>query len=171
MATAHSNDLIATTPSDYELVWTRSFNAPRRMVFDAWTRPELMDRWLVPDGWTVLSCDSDPRPGGSYRQVTRRDSDGFEMVMHGVYREVERPARLVFTCALEGWSEVGWRPEDVAVVTMELTEQDGRTTWTATYLYPSKAARDAVLEMGMSFENFDRLLVELQAEPSTATRG
>jgi uncharacterized protein YndB with AHSA1/START domain len=170
MAMANDDDLMTATPSDRELVWTRVFNAPRRLVFDAWTKPELILRWQVPEGWTMPVCEFDVRPGGSYRQVMRRESDGFETVMGGEFREVERPARWVFTNVFDGFTEVGWRPQDVAVVTMELTEQAGKTTWKAAYRYPSREARDAVLLMGINLERFDQLLVELQGDLS-ATKG
>jgi len=107
----------------------------------------------------VTECEIDLRPGGTYRWV-QRGPDGQEVVLRGEYREVVRPERLVATEVWGGFSEVGWRPEDVTVSTLVLTERDGRTTWTATFLYPSKEIRDAALqtpmEQGMN-ESFDRL--------------
>src|SRR2546430_477281 len=114
---------------------TREFKAPRRLVFDAWTRPELLARWFGPRGWTVPVCEIDLRPGGAYRYVMRGPA-GEEMIMRGVYREIVPPERLVCTEGYEGFSEVGWRSQDETLNTAIFTEQDGRTTWTATVLYP-----------------------------------
>ncbi len=151
--------LTVTTPSEREIVMTRVFNAPRRLVFDAWTKPELFVRWFGPRGWTVPVCEIDLRPGGTYRFVLR-GPDGSEIGMRGVYREIVRPDRLVCTEAYDGFSEVGWRPEDESVVTTVLTEHDGKTTWTATVVYPSREVRDAVIQSGMergAAESYDRL--------------
>lgn len=153
MPTADSGGLIVTTPSDREIVMTRVFNAPRRLVFDAWTRPELFVRWFGPRGWTVPLCEIDLRPGGSYRYVLR-GPDGAEMGMRGVYREIVRPDRLVTTEVFDDW------PDNESVITALLTEQDGKTTWTATVVYPSKEVRDAVIQSGMergAAESLDRL--------------
>src|SRR5262245_41851137 len=152
--------LITSTPSDREIMWSREFKAPWRLVFDAWTRADLVPRWMTPPDWTIPECEVDLRPGGSFRYVMRRAS-GEEVVMHGRYHVVEPPERMVFTQAFDGFSEVGWRPQDEAVITMVLTEQDGRTTWTATFAYPSQEARDAVLQMGLQLDRFEALLAEL----------
>ncbi len=80
-----------TTPSDREIVMTRVFDAPRDLVFDAYTKPELLKRWLLgPRGWSMPVCEIDLRVGGAYRYVWRRDPDGNEMGMGGVYREIVR---------------------------------------------------------------------------------
>jgi uncharacterized protein YndB with AHSA1/START domain len=159
--------VIQKSSSDREIVMTRTFNAPRHLVFDAWTKPELLKRWFgTPPGWTMPVCEVDLRPGGTYRYVMR-GPDGEEVVMRGEYREVVRPERLVTTEVFAGFSEVGWRPEDATVSTMVLTEKDGRTTWTATVVYPSKAVRDAALEspmesgMSASFAKLEELLATL----------
>src|SRR6267143_2888304 len=87
-----------TTPSDREIAMTRVFDAPRNLVFDAWTKPELLKRWLgVRAGWSLAVCEIDLRVGGAYRYVWRKDSNGTEMGMRGVYREIVRPDRLVST--------------------------------------------------------------------------
>lgn len=159
MATTNSARLIVTTPSDREIVITRVFNAPRRLVWDAWTKPEYVARWFGAAGWTVPVCEIDLRPGGTYRYVMR-SSDGQEVTLRGVYRDVVPPERLVTTEVFEGFSEVGYRPEDQTVSTAVLTERDGKTTWTATIVYPSKAIRDGALatpmEEGMN-DSFDRM--------------
>ena len=159
MAAASSERLTVTARGDREIVMTRVFDAPRHLVFDAWTKPELLARWFGPRGWTVPVCEIDLRPGGTYRFVLR-GPDGSEIGMRGVYREIVRPDRLVCTEAYDGFSEVGWRPEDESVVTTVLTEDDGKTTWTATVVYPSKEVRDAVIQSGMergAAESYDRL--------------
>jgi uncharacterized protein YndB with AHSA1/START domain len=142
-----------TTPSDREIVTTRVFDAPRALVYDAWTSPEHLPQWMLgPHGWTMPTCEIDLRPGGSWHFVWR-GPDGTEMEMRGVYQEVEPPARLVST---ESWG--GDWPETVN--TLVLTEDDGLTTVTQTVLYPSKEARHAALESGMKdgmSASFDRL--------------
>lgn len=86
--------LTLTTSSDREIVVTRVFDAPRRLVFDAWTNPEHLPHWMLgPSGWTMPVCEIDLRPGGAWRFVWRQ-ADGTEMEMHGVYQEVVPPDRL-----------------------------------------------------------------------------
>lgn len=148
-----AGDLKVTIPTDHEAVITRVVDAPRRLVFKAWTRPEHLPRWMLgPEGWTMPVCEIDLRPGGAWRFVWRR-SDGTEMEMRGVYREITPPERLVST---ESWG--GDWPETVN--TLILTEKDGKTKITETILYPSKEARDAALQTGMKegiSVTFDRL--------------
>ena len=148
------------TPSDREVVVTRVVDAPRRLVFAAWTDPQHIPNWLLgPEGWTMPVCELDLRPGGAWRYVWRK-SDGSEMTMGGLVREVTPPERLVTT---ERWGPE-W-PETVNTLT--LTESAGQTTITLTITYPSKAARDAALETGMkggmdeSFARLDRLVRSL----------
>jgi uncharacterized protein YndB with AHSA1/START domain len=150
-------DLTITTPSDREVAMTRAFDAPRRLVFEAWTNPKHVPHWMLgPAGWTMPVCEIDLRPGGTWHFVWRK-ADGAEMAMTGVYREVTPPERLVST---EKWGPE-W-PETINTLT--LTEKDGKTTLTNTILYPSKDARDAALKTGMkdgateSFERLDALL-------------
>ena len=164
--TTGSQRLVVTTPSDREIVMTRVFNAPRRLVWAAWTKPEFVARWFGADGWTVPVCEIDLRPGGSYRYVMRGPG-GEEVTMRGIYRDVTPPERLVSTETFEGFSEVGYRPEDQTVSTAVLTERDGKTIWTATIVYPSKAIRDGALatpmEDGMngSFARMDAVLATM----------
>ncbi|APW61356.1 SRPBCC family protein [Paludisphaera borealis] len=147
-----------TTPSDREIVMTRVFDAPRRLVFEAWTNSEHLPRWMLgPGGWTMPVCEIDLRPGGRWRFVWR-GLDGAEMEMSGVYKEVTPPDRLVST---ESWGG-GW-PETLKTLT--LSEEDGKTTVTSTVLYPSKEARDAALQTGMKEgvnASFDRLAEYVQ---------
>ena len=165
MATTNRARLVLSTPSDREIVISRVFNAPRQLVWDAWTKPEYVARWFGADGWTVPVCEIDLRPGGTYRYVMR-SAEGQEVIMRGVYREVVAPERLVSTEVFEGFSEVGYRPEDDTVSTAVLTERDGKTTWTGTIVYPSKEIRDGALatpmEEGMN-GSFDRLDAVLEA--------
>ena len=142
-----------TTPSDREIVMTRTFDAPRRIVWEAWTNPEHLPHWMLgPDGWTMPVCDIDLRPGGAWHFAWRH-SDGTEMAMRGVYKEIVPPERLVST---ESWG--GDWPETLN--TLILTEENGETTITLTVLFPSKEARDAALKTGMrqgTSLSFDRL--------------
>jgi uncharacterized protein YndB with AHSA1/START domain len=131
-----------TTPTDREIVMTRVFDAPRELVWEAWTSSEHLPRWMLgPEGWTMPVCEVDLRPGGTWRFVWRH-ADGHEMEMRGVYREVTPPERLVST---ESWG--GDWPETLN--TLILSEQDGKTTITQRVLYPSKEAREAALGTGM----------------------
>jgi len=139
-----------------EIVMKRVFNAPRHLVFDALTKPELVKRWLLgPDGWTMPVCEIDLRVGGRYRYVWRQTSNGKEMGMGGVYREIVPPERLVHT---ELFDEA-WYPGE-SLITNTLTEQGGRTTLTTTMLYVTQEARDAILKSGMERgveASYDRL--------------
>ena len=154
MTTAHNVDgTILTMPSDREIVVTRVVNAPRRLVFEAYTNPAHLPHWMLgPDGWTMPICEIDLRAGGAWRFVWRQ-LDGTEMEMRGVYQEVTPPERLVGT---ESWG--GDWPETLN--TLILSEQAGKTTITQRVLYPSKQARDAALKTGMQegmSQSFDRL--------------
>jgi len=146
------------TPSDREVVITRVVKAPRRIVFDAYTTPRHLQQWLLgPEGWTMPICEIDLRPGGAWHFVWRR-SDGTEMGMRGVYREITSPGRLVST---ESWG--GDWPETLN--TLLLSEEDGETTITLTVRYPSKEDRDAALKTGMKegvSASFDRLAAYLR---------
>ncbi len=122
--------LTLTAPGEREIVMTRVFDAPRQLVFDALTKPALVKRWLLgPPGWSMPICEIDLRVGGKYRYVWRKDSDGTEMGMGGVYHEIVVPERLVTT---ERFDEA-WYPGE-AVGTLVLVEQRGRTTVTQTML-------------------------------------
>ena len=148
-----------TTPSDREIVVTRVVNAPRALVFDAWTKPEHVTHWMLgPKGWTMPVCEIDLRPGGAWHFVWR-SADGAEMSMRGVYREIVPPERLVCT---ESWG--GDWPETLN--TLLLAEEHGKTTISQHILYVSKEARDAAIKTGMESgmaESFDRLAEYLSA--------
>ncbi|MCX6021361.1 MAG: SRPBCC family protein [Chloroflexi bacterium] len=140
---------------DREIVMTREFNAPRRLVFDAWTKPELLKRWLgVMEGWSWAVCEVDLRVGGAYRYLWH-GPDGAVMGMRGIHREIVAPERLVCT---EAFDE-SWYPGE-AVWTVVLVEQDGKTALTQTVEYESREARDAVLATPMAegvTESYDKL--------------
>ena len=164
-----TGNLKLTTQGDREIVMTRALDAPRRLVFDAFTKPELVKQWLLgPPGWSMPICEIELRVGGAYRYVWRRDSDGSEMGMGGVYREIAAPERLVATEKFEQ----PWYPGE-AVSTTVLVEQGGKTTITQTVLYQSQEARDAVLKSGMErgvAASYDRL-AELLASLGTPGMG
>ena len=144
--------------SDRELVVTRTFNAPARIVFEAWTTPELFKQWWVPKsmGMTMLSCKMDVRTGGKYRLEFEPDA----MAFFGTYLEVTPPSRLVWT------NEEGGEGGPVTTVTFE--EKGGKTLLVMHELYPSKAALDAAGTgaadaMVETFAQLDELLVTLGA--------
>jgi uncharacterized protein YndB with AHSA1/START domain len=161
---AQSTFTIAS-PSDREIVMARIFNAPRRLVFDAFTKPELVKQWLLgPPGWSMPVCDIDLKVGGTYRYVWKRDSDGTKMSSGGVFREIIAPDRMVATEKFEQ----PWYPGE-ALVTTTLAEHQGKTTVSMTILYDSRETRDMVLKSGMergvaaSYDRLAELLASLGA--------
>jgi uncharacterized protein YndB with AHSA1/START domain len=147
--------------SDREVVVTRSFDAPARIVFEAWTTPELIMKWWTPKsfGITFISCDADVRAGGSYRFVMGHPAFDQPMDFHGRYLEVEPPRRLVWT------NEEGGEQGSVTTVTFE--EKDGKTHLILRDVYPSKAALDEAMASGSiggypeQFNQLDILLTSL----------
>jgi uncharacterized protein YndB with AHSA1/START domain len=131
--------------SDRELVVTRTFNAPAHVVFDAWTKPELLKRWWAPKsfGVSLFECEQDLRVGGVYRFAFGRDPKNPE-VFSGRYLGVDPPARLVLTQTYERMAHVG-----EAVVTADFAEIEGRTHLTLRQLFPSKEALEGALASGM----------------------
>lgn len=154
-----SGGLKVTTPTDREIVMTRDFAAPRRMVFEALTTPALLKRWLLgPPGWTMVVCDVDLKVGGAYRYLWR-NTQGTEMGMGGVYREIASPERLVQT---ESFDDSWYAGE--ALDTSVLVEKGGTTTLTLTVLYESKEARDTAIKSDMEkgvAASYDRLEEQL----------
>jgi uncharacterized protein YndB with AHSA1/START domain len=148
--------------SDRELVATRTVNGPARIVFEAWTKPELMMRWWAPKsfGISFLSCEIDARTGGSYRFVFGHPASEQPMAFFGRYLEVTPPSRLVWT------NEEG---DDGAVTTATFEEKDGKTLVVVHDLYPSKEALDAAIASESTgawpeqFEALDDLLTTLGA--------
>jgi uncharacterized protein YndB with AHSA1/START domain len=154
----NTGTLTVTTPSDREIVLTRVFDAPRRMVFQAFTDPELLQLWFGPRGWTLTVCEVDLRVGGSFRFVLL-GPEGTELKIRGVYLEITPPERSVHTESYDDY------PGESQVTTV-LAEHGGKTTLTATVLYPSREARDAVIDAGMEHgaaESYDRLADMLAA--------
>lgn len=148
-----------TTPGDREIRMTRTFDAPRALVFDAFVRPELVRRWLLgPDGWTMPVCEIDARAGGTIRYVWAAE-DGREMAMSGRFTEVSPPLRTIHT---ERFDE-DWTGGE-AVVTTAFDEEGGRTTVTMTMLFGTTETRDAALRSGMesgvavSYDRLDAIL-------------
>jgi uncharacterized protein YndB with AHSA1/START domain len=156
--------LKVTTSGDREIIMTRAFDAPRRLVFEAFTKPELVKQWLLgPPGWTMPVCEIDFRVGGRYRYLWR-NAKGTEMGMGGIYREIMIPERIVAT---EKFDEA-WYPGG-ALVTFVLVEQDGKTMLTQTILYDSREARDAVLKSPMESgvtATYNRLAELLASTPA-----
>lgn len=151
-----------TTPGDREAVITRQVDAPRGMVFDAHTKPELVQRWLLgPPGWTMPVCEIDLRVGGKYRYVWK-NTDGTTMGMGGTFTEVVRPVRIVATQLFDE----DWTGGETNVST-EIVEKNGKSTITTTVRYASREARDAALQTGMTtgmeagYERLEELLKEI----------
>jgi uncharacterized protein YndB with AHSA1/START domain len=149
--------------SDRELVVTRTFNGPARLVFEAWTKPELLERWWAPKstGMTLLSCEADVRTGGAYRFVFGLAASE-PMSFHGKYLEVTPHARLVWT------NEEGG--DNGAITTVTFEEKASKTVVVVHELYPSKQALDAARASGVeagtleAFEQLEELLVAVGAE-------
>jgi uncharacterized protein YndB with AHSA1/START domain len=160
----NTGTLKLTTRGDREIVMTRVFDAPRSLVFEAFSKPELVRQWLLgPPGWTMPVCEIDFRVGGRYRYVWRH-ADGQEMGMGGVHREIVVPERIVAT---EKFDE-SWYPGE-ALGTIVLVEKGGQTALTQTVLYESSEAREAVLKSPMEqgvTAGYDRL-AELLASLGT----
>ena len=139
--------------SDRELVFTRSFDAPARLIYKAWTTPDLLMRWWTPASFdiTFISCELDVCPGGTYRFVFGHPSSEQPMAFIGRYLEVDPPHRLVWT---------NEEAEDGAISTLTLTEENGRTHLVLVDLYPSKEALDAAIASG-STAGFDEQFIQL----------
>ncbi|HEY7285464.1 MAG TPA: SRPBCC domain-containing protein [Vicinamibacterales bacterium] len=151
------SDIVITTPSEREVVMTRAFDAPRALVFEAFTSAEILPQWLEAPGRAMTVCEVDLRVGGAYRFVWtgpgRKDVGSY-----GVYRDIVAPERVVRT---EAW--VDWDAGEV-LVTTEFAEAEDQTIVTVRALFPSREIRDAVLEAGMksgAAANYDRLTLLL----------
>jgi uncharacterized protein YndB with AHSA1/START domain len=139
-----ASTIAITTPSECELSWSRRFRAPIGRVFEALTRPELVQRWLLgPEGWSMPVCEIELKPGGSYRYVWRRDRDGKLMGMGGVFQEVTVPTHVSFT---EVFDEA-WYPGH-ATGSYRLLDEQTTTVLVQTMRYESRAVRDEVLRSG-----------------------
>ncbi len=152
-----------STPSDREVRITREVNAPRALVFDCLSKPELVRQWLLgPPGWSMPVCEMDFRVGGRLRYVWR-NADGRDMTLTGEYKEIVRPSRIVHTELFEP----DWTAGE-AIDTTEFTEKSGITTMSITVLYSNKETRDAAVASGMAdgmeagYARLDELLASLQ---------
>jgi uncharacterized protein YndB with AHSA1/START domain len=155
----------ASSPTDREIVLTRVFDAPRRLVFDAFTKPELVKCWLGPRGWSLVVCEVDLRIGGAYRFVGR-GPDGTDMGWGGIYREIVAPERIVHTESFDDY------PGE-SLVTTVWVEHESKTTTTITVLYPSREVRDAVISSGMergAAESYDKLAEMLPSRSARSCR-
>ncbi len=131
-----------TLPTDDQILITREFDAPRHLVYRAWTTPELVRRWWAGERGEVTLVEIDLRVGGTWRYVMTA-TEGFEVAFHGEYREIVPNERIVYTEVYEGM------PDAEAVDTVTLDEVDGRTVLTVLVQHASKAARDAHVDSGM----------------------
>ena len=165
----NAGTLKVTTRGDREVVMTRVFDAPRELVWEALTRPELLKRWFFgPPGWSLVVCELLMTVGSAYRYVWR-SPDGADMGMGGIIREVVPPERMVCTQLFdEDWTG------GEAVGTLVLTERDGKTTLTNSVLYASREARDAVLKTPMEHGvavGYDRLAELLASSEAVGITG
>ncbi|MEU6642873.1 SRPBCC family protein [Saccharomonospora sp. NPDC046836] len=140
--TTSSGTAVVTLPSDTQILITREFNAPRHLVYRAWTTPELVKRWWSARRGAVTVADIDLRVGGTWRWVMVTD-DGMEVAFHGEYRELVPHERIVCTEVFEGFPDAG------AVNTMTLTERDGRTTLSVLVQHETREHRDMHINSGM----------------------
>jgi uncharacterized protein YndB with AHSA1/START domain len=169
--------LKVTTPNDREIVMTRVFDAPRGLVWDAMTRPDLLKRWLFgPPGWSMTACENSLDAGGSFRWVWG-SPDGKQMVMHGSILEVVPLERIVRTESFDFGCDA---KEEQQLATLVLSEHNGggpggnseaaQTAFSLTLRYPSKEARDASMAFGMehrmamSYDGLEKLLATLRSK-------
>ncbi len=155
MATT-SHTAKVTLPADNQILITREFDAPRRLVWRTYTEPELIKRWWAGEKGTVTSVEVDLRVGGSWRYVMTANG-GFEVAFHGVYKEIAAPERMVNTEAFEGIPD----PDgNAALNTVTLTEKDGRTYLEVLVECRDREGRDAIINSGMESgmqESYDAL--------------
>jgi uncharacterized protein YndB with AHSA1/START domain len=154
-------------PSDREVKVTRSFKAPRALVYRAFTEPALVRRWMLgPPGWSMPVCEMDVRVGGRYRWSWRNDTDASEFGFTGSFREVQPPSKIVHTEAYEPGTVGGGFPGQEALITVTFAEDGGVTTVTTVMDFGSKEARDAAVATGMtggmeqSYQLLERVLDE-----------
>ena len=161
MAVTSSGKAVVTLPTDTELLITREFDAPKHLVYKAWTTPELIKRWWSGDRGEVTIAEVDLRVGGRWRYVMKANA-GFEVAFHGEYREIVPNERIVNTDVFEAMPE----GEGVNIVTF--TEVDGRTTLTLLMQLASQEERDAVIKSGMEagmqeqMDHLDQIVASLR---------
>ena len=157
----NTGTLKVTTPSDREILMTRVFDAPRRLVYDAFTKPELIQRWLGPRGFSLPVCEVDLKVGGKYRYVSE-GPDGSRLGWGGTFREIVPLERIVHTESFDDY------PGE-ALITAVWSESGGKTTLNLTMLFDSQEIRDAVIASGMEHgaaESYDRLAEMLVSQSS-----
>jgi uncharacterized protein YndB with AHSA1/START domain len=162
----NTGTLQVSTPTSREIVLTRVFDAPRHLVFEVFSKPELLKKWFGPRGHSLVVCEVDLRVGGGFRFVVR-SPDGRDLGMRGRYLEVQAPERSVH---MESFDDYPGESQ----VTLVLTEAHGKTSMTATVLYPSEEIRDIVLRSGMEHgaaESYDKLAELLQGDHNSTTNG
>ena len=142
MTVTRSGSATVTLPTDEQILITREFDAPRHLVYKAWTTPELVKRWWSAKRGEVTVAEIDLRVGGTWRSVMVADG-GIEVAFHGEYREIVPNERIVSTEVYEGM------PDAETVNTLTLTEEDGRTTMNILVQHSSKEHRDAQIDSGM----------------------
>jgi uncharacterized protein YndB with AHSA1/START domain len=160
--------LTVTTPGDREIVLSREFDAPRRLVFAAVTRPELLARWYGARGWNLVTCEVDLRVGGRWRFVSQ-GPDGARMGQAGVYRVVRPPELLVYTEMFDNQSYPG-----ESLITQRFAEHAGRTTLTSTVLFATPQGRETALRYPMRrgvAESYQRLAEVLAGPIDPRTEG
>jgi uncharacterized protein YndB with AHSA1/START domain len=145
MEVTSSGTAVVTLPTDTQIKIVREFDAPARLVFEAYTTPELVKRWWHARRGTATIADIDLQPGGTWRWVMVTH-DGTEVAFHGEYREIEAGKRLVYT---EIFEMPGLTDDDAAVNTLTFDERDGRTTLTSITETQSRELRDAIIATGM----------------------
>ncbi len=162
MKIQHSGNLTVTTPSDREIAMSRVFDAPRNLVFDAYTKPELVRRWLgIFGGWSFRECEIDLRVGGAYRYLWD-GPNGATLGIRGTFLEIARNERIMCTERFDAPFDMGEATDTVTFV-----EHAGKTTLTIHVLSPSKEVRDGMLKSGMAdgvtagFDTLDEVLVEM----------
>jgi uncharacterized protein YndB with AHSA1/START domain len=146
MTMASSGAATVTLPSDNEILITRAFDAPRHLVYKAWTTPELVKRWWSGRRGSMKLAEIDLRVGGAWRYVMEANG-GFEVAFHGEFREIVANERIVTTEVFEGGEPLAPADEPLNIVTFD--EADGRTTLTLLVRTTSKELRDAIVESGM----------------------
>jgi uncharacterized protein YndB with AHSA1/START domain len=148
MTVTSSGTATVELPTDEQILITRAFDAPKHLVYQAWTTPELVRRWWHAKRGEVTTVEIELRVGGKWRYVMVADG-GFEVGFHGEYREVVPNERIVSTEIYEGMPEGVTEEEGATLNTATFTEADGRTTVTLLIQAPSKVTRDAIIDSGM----------------------
>lgn len=163
MSTTTSGTAKVTLPADNQIHIRREFNAPKHLVWRAYTTPELVKRWWAGEKGTVTGAEIDLRPGGRWRYVMEANG-GFEVAFHGEYREVQAPDRISYTEVFEGIPNA---EDHASLVTVTITETDGRSSMDVLCEYVDRTDRDAVIDSGMesgmqeSMDQLERVAVSL----------